>query len=82
MKTSFDCLTTQKTVFIYSMKGNAQESWLQLAPLVSILNYLRFRPYSIFRLDNDLSKQFDQVMTSAVTAVQNVHYRQSLNKGL
>lgn len=64
------------------MKGNAQESWLQLAPLVNILNYLQFRPYSVFRLDNALSKQFDQVITSAVTTVQNVHYRQTLNKGL
>lgn len=48
MKTSFDCLTIQKPVFIYSMKGNAQESWLQLALLVNILNYLWFRPYSHF----------------------------------
>lgn len=42
MKTSFDSLTIQKTVLIYSMKGNAQESWLQLAPFVNILNYLLF----------------------------------------
>lgn len=47
MKASFDCLTIRKTVFIYSMRGNAQESWLQLVPLVKILNYLRFRQYYV-----------------------------------